>query len=414
MNKLKRASYGFIIYAPVSLWQIKVKLKNIISCFLFIFLSVPIFGKGLTDTTIQPAAAYPDKFLGDLKGLRVGLIINQTSESNGKSLLDVLISRGIRVTKIFVPEHGFRGNEDAGAHIANGIDSATKLPVISLYGANKKPTSAQLDDVDIMIYDLQDVGVRFYTYISTLQYCMEAAANTGKRFMVLDRPNPNGFYVDGPVLEKKHSSFVGMQPIPVVYGMTAGEYARMLVGEGWFAGAASLQLTVVPCRNYTHSRKYILPVPPSPNLRTMDAIYAYPSLCLFEGTPVSVGRGTDKPFMQFGCPEFRGSYSYSFVPRSGYGAKKPPFEDKECFGKVVTKMGFTNQMQLDWLLDAYKAHPQKDKFFTPFFTKLSGTNNLEAQIRDLKNAASIRQSWKKDIIRFKKIRKKYLLYPDFE
>lgn len=369
---------------------------------------------------VMPGAAVAEVYLPLLKGKKVALVINQTSEINGLSILDLLLAYKVNVTRIFVPEHGFRGNEDAGAHIANGVDSATKLPVISLYGNNKKPKPEQLADVDVLVYDLQDVGARFYTYISTLEYCMEACAENGKQLIIFDRPNPNGFYVDGPVLQKEHRSFVGMQPIPVVYGMTPGEYAQMLAGEKWVANAEKLDLKVVPCKNYKHSTKYKLPVPPSPNLRTMEAVYAYPSLCLFEGTPLSLGRGTDKPFRQYGCPEFEGKFTYTFTPTSGYGAKKPPLEGKTCYGELVapTEKDILDQtrgtMQLKWLIKAYELYPTKSKFFTSFFTTLAGTKELEAQIRSGNTAEAIRKSWENDLVAFKKIRKKYLLYDDFE
>jgi uncharacterized protein YbbC (DUF1343 family) len=249
---------------------------------------------------------------------------------------------------------------------------------------------------------------------------MEACAAQHKQFVVLDRPNPNGFYVDGPVLEAQHKSFVGMQCIPVVYGMTAGEYARMLAGERWCSGAAALDLQVVKCIGYTHAGKYKLPVPPSPNLRTMAAVYAYPSLCFFEGTKVSVGRGTSLPFQQFGCPEFAGKFTYSFTPASGPGSKSPLYENKKCFGEVVGSNegevlhNTGGKLQLKWLAAAFAAYPEKDKFFSDFFTKLSGTKALQAQIEKGQSPAAIAKGWQKDIKAFKKIRKKYLLYPDFE
>jgi uncharacterized protein YbbC (DUF1343 family) len=371
-------------------------------------------------TTILPGLAYEKEWVPLLKGKQVAVVINQTSEYNGRSLVDIFREKGIDVRRIFVPEHGFRGGEDAGAHIANGVDSATGLQVISLYGNNKKPTVPQLQDVDVVVYDLQDVGVRFYTYISTLQYCMEACATGNKQFVVLDRPNPNGFYVDGPVLDTACRSFVGMQPIPVVYGMTAGEYAKMLVGERWFPGAALLALTVVRCSGYTHSNLYRLPVAPSPNLRTMEAVYAYPSLCFFEGTPVSVGRGTSMPFRQYGCPQFAGKFSYSFTPVSGYGAKTPPHQDKKCYGELVAGQEkqllkeLDGRVQLKWLIKAWKNYPTKSNFFTSFFTKLSGTPQLEQQIRQGVSEKQIRKSWQASLNSFKQIRKKYLLYPDFD
>lgn len=374
--------------------------------------------KGLYDTAVQPAAYHPNDYLPMLKNKRVALVINQTSEIHGKSLLDVLIDNKIDVKRVFVPEHGFRGTEDAGATIKNSIDSATGLPVVSLYGGNKKPKKEQLTDIDILVYDLQDVGVRFYTYISTLEYCMEACAENGKELMVLDRPNPNGFYIAGPVLEKAHKSFVGMQSIPIVYGMTTGEYAKMLQGESWIATANKLIMHVIKCHNYTHAKLYKLPVPPSPNLQTMEAVYAYPSLCLFEGTVVSVGRGTDKPFRVYGCPEFEGKYVYEFVPMSRTGAKKPPFENQKCYGELVAKTEeeilktVDNDLQLKWIINGYKNYHNRSQYFNSFFTKLAGNTSLEGSIKKGWSEKKIKNSWKTSIREFKEVRKKYLLYPE--
>ena len=368
----------------------------------------------------EPGLAHDKEWLPLLKGKHIAVVVNQTSEYHGRSLVDIFREKNIDIRRIFVPEHGFRGGEDAGAHIANGVDSATGLQVVSLYGNNKKPNASQLQDIDVVVYDLQDVGVRFYTYISTMQYCMEACAAAGKQFVVLDRPNPNGFYVDGPVLDTACRSFVGMQPVPVVYGMTAGEYAKMLVGERWFPGAAAADLRVVACSGYTHSTLYRLPVAPSPNLRTMEAVYAYPSLCFFEGTPISVGRGTDKPFRQYGSPLFAEKMSYSFTPVSGYGAKTPPHQDKKCYGELVAASEkqilkeTDGKLQMKWLIKAWKNYPTKPNFFTSFFTKLSGTPDLQQQIQKSMSDKQIRRSWKDGLDSFKQIRKKYLLYPDFE
>lgn len=389
--------------------------------FLFLLLacgSLPAPTLAKADSA-APAAYAPQLYLSALTGKRIAVVVNQTSEVNGTLLPDALLARSVNVRKIMVPEHGFRGREEAGAHIDNTKDSATGLPVISLYGKNKKPTAEQLSDIDAVVFDLQDVGVRFYTYLSTMEYCMEACAALGKQFIVLDRPNPNGFYVDGPVLEKKHRSFVGMQAIPVVHGMTAGEYALMLKGENLIEGADNLNLRVIPCINYTHSTKYSLPVPPSPNLRTMEAVYAYASLCLFEGTSVSLGRGTDKPFRQFGCPAFEGGYDYSFTPTSMQSALHPPHEGKKCYGKLVapdvseTLTAIDNKMRINWIIEAYNAHPDTAKFFTPFFTTLAGTTRLRQQIQAGMSEKQIRKTWEKELAAFRKVRKKYLLYPDF-
>jgi uncharacterized protein YbbC (DUF1343 family) len=360
------------------------------------------------------------EYLPLLEGKRIGLIINQTSRINDQLLLDTLLTYHVQVTKIFAPEHGFRGQSDAGANVNNMVDSATGIPIVSLYGKNNKPTSEQLKDVDIIVYDLQDVGARFYTYISTLQYAMEACAENGKDFIVLDRPNPNGFYVDGPVLDTSLHSFVGMQPIPVVYGMTVGEYAKMLVGEGWFHNAVQLKLTVIPCVNYDHTDHYTLPVSPSPNLKNMAAIYAYPSLCLFEGTTISVGRGTALPFQQWGSPELSKDFQYTFTPQSTTGATQPMYEGKTCYGELVAPdetavlRVINNSFYLDWLIAAYDAYPDKTKFFNNFFDKLAGNKILKEQIINGVPAAQIHDSWQKDVRSFKEIRKKHLLYKDFE
>jgi len=375
--------------------------------------------QGIFDSTIKPAAADVAAYVPLLKHKRVALVMNQTSEVGGKLLLDILLKKKVKVVRIFTPEHGFRGTEDAGAHVENSRDRETGLPVISLYGSNKKPKDSFLRDIDVLVYDLQDVGVRFYTYISTLEYCMEACAQNHKQLLVLDRPNPNGFYIDGPVLEQEQKSFVGMQRIPVVYGMTAGEYAQMLKGEHWVAGADSLDLQVIKCLNYDHSKKYKVPVAPSPNLRTMEAIYAYPALCFFEGTPISVGRGTDKPFQQYGCPELAGYFDYSFTPESMPGAKAPPHMDKVCYGELVGNtpaevlQKMSGRLNLMWLLKAYNVYPAKDKFFTPFFAKLAGTSKLAVAIKRGEGENLIRNSWQEDLELFRAIRQKYLLYTDF-
>ncbi len=355
-------------------------------------------------------------YLPQLKGKKVALLVNQTSEINGVLLPDTLLKLGVTVVKIFSPEHGFRGNADAGAHVKNGVDARTGLPVISLYGNNKKPSAEQLKDIDVLVYDLQDVGARFYTYISTLQYAMEACGEQKKQLMVLDRPNPLGFIVDGPVLEPGNSSFIGMQPIPVVYGMTAGEYAKMLIGEKWLKGPAPA-LTVIPCAHYTHKSLYALPVSPSPNLKNMAAIYLYPSLCFFEGTALSLGRGTAMPFQQFGHPALKG-YTYSFTPVSMPGATDPPLKNQKCYGKLVADDAakalklIDNKLQIQWLLEGYRNYPEPAKFFIPFFEKLSGTNTLRKQIEQGLTEAEIRKSWEPGLEKFRAIRKKYLLYAE--
>lgn len=361
-------------------------------------------------------AARTGDYLPLLKGKRVAVLVNQTSEVNGKLLPDLLLENKVKLVKIFSPEHGFRGNADAGAHVKNDKDPQTGLPVISLYGNNKKPTAEQLSNVDVVIYDLQDVGARFYTYISSLEYLMEACTEQKKQLIILDRPNPLGNIVDGPVLKKENRSFVGMQAVPVVYGMTAGEYAQMLKGEKWVK-AAGLDLKVIPCDNYNHQTLYRLPVAPSPNLKNMAAIYLYPSLCFFEGTVVSLGRGTDKPFQQYGHPQLKG-FSYSFTPASVTGATNPPLKDKKCYGELVASDANTayrmteNKLQLKWLIKAYQAFPDKNAFFNNFFVKLAGTNTLQEQIKKGMSEEQIRASWQPELEQFKTIRSKYLLYKE--
>lgn len=350
---------------------------------------------------------------------RVAILANQTSIlTNGTHLVDTLLSHGVHIAKIFTPEHGFRGSADAGAKVKDGKDVATGLSIISLYGNNKKPKAEQLQDVDIVIYDLQDVGVRFYTYISSLEYLMEACAENKKELLILDRPNPLGGKVDGPVLDKKFKSFVGMQPIPVVYGMTPAEYARMLVGEKW-VDAPGLKLHVIENQNYTHGSYYALPVSPSPNLKSMTAVYLYPSLCFFEGTKISLGRGTPTPFQIYGHPDLKQIGSYKFTPVSMEGATNPPLRGQLCYGEQVAdnvseaNAAIGDGINLKWLLKAYHAFPDKNGFFLKnnFINLLAGTDALKQQIIAGKSAEEIEESWQADLDAFKEIRKKYLLYP---
>ncbi len=354
-------------------------------------------------------------FLPLLKKKNVAVVANHTSMVNGVNLVDSLIYAGINVSRIFSPEHGFRGNEDAGAHIKDGIDPETGLPVISLYGKHRKPTEVDLKNVDVVVFDLQDVGVRFYTYISTLSLVMEACAEQNIPVIVLDRPNPNGFYVDGPVLQKGFESFVGMYPIPVVYGMTIGEYARMVNGEKWLKNGLQCNLTVVPLKKYKHNMLVELPVKPSPNLPDWQAVYLYPSLCFFEGTVVSVGRGTPKPFQVYGHPKMKGKYS--FVPVSTPGASThPKWENQRCYGVDLSAFAghlghMHEKIHLQWLMDAYKQIGKEPGFFRKYFDTLAGTDALRKQLEAGKSEKQIRKSWQKDLNNFMKIRKKYLLYP---
>ncbi len=365
------------------------------------------------ETPIVVGAERLSSYLPLMKNKRVALLINQTSLVYNKLLLDTLISSGVQVVKIFVPEHGFRGTADAGAHIKNDIDAQTGLPVISLYGKNKKPSAEQMKDIDVLVYDLQDVGVRFYTYISTLEYAMDACIDHKKELLILDRPNPNRHIIDGPVLDTSLRSFVGMQAVPVLYGLTVGEYAQMLVGEQWIKNAKALQYKVIPCLAYDQlvvRMKYILPVPPSPNLKNSNAIRLYPGLCFFEGTVVSVGRGTDKPFEQWGHPDYQGKLNHTFTPKSTVGATKPLLENQICYGIKLDKA--PEDLDISQLLKAYQLSPQKDAFFNSFFEKLAGTKVLRQQIIKGKSEAEIRASWQPELEQFKKIRKKYLLYQD--
>ncbi len=349
--------------------------------------------------------------------LRVGLVANQTSIVNGVHLLDTLIARDVKVVKIFGPEHGFRGDAADGELVESGTDASTGLPVVSLYGNNKKPSQQQLDGVDILVFDIQDVGARFYTYISTLHLAMEAATEKKIPVLVLDRPNPNGHYVDGPVLKSEFKSFVGMHPVPVVHGMTVGEYAKMINGEGWLAGGLTCKLDVIPCEGYSHNSRYELPVAPSPNLPNMTSIYLYPSLAFFEGTEVSVGRGTERPFQQIGMPGFTGG-NHEFTPRSISGVSKfPPHEGETCVGFDLSAGDYENMesINMEWLLKMYQQAPDQSKFFlkSGFFNNLAGNKELMQQIRAGKNEEEIRASWQNDLTAFLEIRQKYLLYEDF-
>ena len=352
-------------------------------------------------------------FVDSLAGKRIAVVANQTSVVNGVHLVDTLLSLQLNVVKVFAPEHGFRGDADAGQHIGHSTDDKTGLPLVSLYGSNKKPTDQQLADVDIIIYDIQDVGVRFYTYISTLHYVMEACADNNKQMVVLDRPNPNGHYIDGPVLEPQYKSFVGMHPVHIVYGMTIGEYAMMINGEGWLHNSKRCQLWVIPCKNYKHKLPYSLPVAPSPNLRTDAAIALYPSLCLFEATSVSVGRGTDKPFEIYGHPKFPVG-SYQFMPIPTIGAKSPLHMNKLCQGIELTLSTTKRpyQINLNYLIEAKELLGDTNVFIdqTAFFNRLAGTATLKEQLDKGWSAKEIRATWRPGLDAFLQTRSKYLLY----
>lgn len=388
-------------------------------------LETPIITEGARKIIV--GANRLQKYLPLLKGKSVGVVANQTSviQSNtvyykdGQEvfaftedhLVDNLLSNKINVTKVFAPEHGFRGTADAGELVKDGIDTKTGVAITSLYGKNKKPSPEQLHGLDMVVFDIQDVGARFYTYISSLHYVMEACAEAGIPVMVLDRPNPNGHYIDGPILEPEHKSFVGMHPIPVVHGMTMGEYAQMINGEKWLTSGIQCELTVITMENYTHDMPYSVPIKPSPNMPNDVAINLYPSLCFFEGTPISAGRGTDKQFQIFGAPSLPSEmYSYTFTPQSNEGAKHPKFKGEKCYGKDLSATKRLSEINLEWLIEGYTAYGKKPSYFIDFFTTLAGTRKLQAQIIQGLSPDEIRESWQDGLKQFNAMRSKYLLY----
>jgi uncharacterized protein YbbC (DUF1343 family) len=377
--------------------------------FLFVLNATHAFAQ-------QSGASQTELYFGLLKNKRVAVVANPTSLVGKTHLVDTLITSGIQLKKIFAPEHGFRGEAGNGDHVSNGIDKKTNLPIFSLYGSHTRPTAEMLADVDVIVFDIQDVGVRFYTFLATMQEVMEAAVISKKAVVVLDRPNPNGYYIDGPVMkDPKLYSFVGQLPIPIVHGCTLGELAKMINGEGWLNGGKSCELTVIPCSDYTHNSYFELPVKPSPNLPNITSIYAYPSLCLFEGTCISIGRGTSLPFQQFGFPNCKVGET-SFNPKEIPGVStNPPFENQLCKGIKVSFEKRPTQLNLSWLMTMYNSYPNKEKFFSSpgFFDKLAGTTQLRKQIVEGLAEDKIRASWQKDLEAYKIIRKKYLLYTDF-
>lgn len=424
----------------------KVPHMKKITPVLLIWLAFSLFitQNAAAQAPILPAAYRTQVYVPLLKGKRVGVFANHTATVGNRHLVDTLLALGVKVTKAFGPEHGFRGTADAGEKIENYTDPATGIPVISLYGKKRKPSAEDLADVDVLVFDIQDVGTRFYTYISSLQEFMEVAFENSKPLMILDRPNPNGFYVDGPVLDTAFRSFVGMQPIPIVHGMTMGEYAFMLAGERWLTPKANekhdyykraknsadtaFHFQVIKCANYTHKSLYQLPIAPSPNIPDMASVYWYASTCLFEGTALSEGRGTDHPFVIFGHPSLPKNL-YAFTPTSRAGAREPKLKDQLCYGwnlygdntSILQKIN--KKVQLQYLLEAYRNFPEKEKFFLvpkagniqfSSFNRLAGNNELMQQIKEGKTEAQIRQSWLPKLDQFKQIRKKYLLYTDFE
>lgn len=367
------------------------------------------------DTAIVVGASRTEEYVPYLKDKRVGLVINNTSLIDGKLSMDTLLAMGVNIVKGFGPEHGFRGKASAGDAIGDETDEKTGIPLISLFGKKYKPTKEDMTGIDVMVFDMQDVGVRFYTYLSTLHYIMEACAENNIELVILDRPNPNDSYVDGPVLEKGSESFVGMHPIPITHGLTFGEYAGMINGQGWLANGAQCKVKVIPMLNYHHGKPYILPVPPSPNLNTQQAVLLYPSTCLFEGTDISEGRGTMYAFSVLGSPKLKGKYDFSFTPVSIPGmSEKPKHLGDTCYGldlrKYNTDVFRDSGINLTWIKDFYNAHPAKDSFFRKSFQHLAGNDKLEQQIKNGVSEAEIRKSWEPALGQYKEIRKKYLIY----
>lgn len=361
---------------------------------------------------IMVGAAHFDQYLSALANKRIALTVNQTSLVGSSHLVDTLLQKGVEIVKIFSPEHGFRGEAADGEKVEYTSDPKTGLRLVSLYGKTRKPTKEMLEDVDVIIFDIQDVGARFYTYISTMHYIMEACAEFGKELMVFDRPNPNGHYVDGPVLDPQFRTFVGMHEIPIVHGLTVGELAQMINGEGWLENGAKCLLTVIKCSEYNHQKPYSLPIRTSPNLPNDQAARLYPTLCLFEGTVMSIGRGTDFPFQVIGYPDPVFG-SFSFTPRSIEGVSKyPKLENQLCWGIDLRNKKGNLDFTLSYLIDAYNKFPEKDKFFIKSFTRLAGNDKLQQQIIAGLSEEDIRQTWQKELQIYKKIRKKYLLYPE--
>jgi uncharacterized protein YbbC (DUF1343 family) len=407
-----------------NLIQIKSKYLILVSKF---FLSIFMVGI-LSCDSIRPKQESNDKkiitganqtqiYLPLLKNKRVAVVANQTSvifkkdreESLYTHLIDSLISLDVNIVKVFAPEHGFRGRADAGEHISDGIDQKTGLPIVSLHGKYRKPTPEILNDIDIVLFDIQDVGVRFYTYISTMSNVMEACAETGIPMIILDRPNPNGHYVDGPILEIEHKSFVGMHPIPLVYGMTIGEYSNMVNGEKWMKNGIQCEITVIPLLNYSHNSEYSLPIRPSPNLPNDKSINLYPGLGFFEGTIINAGRGTEFQFQRYGAPFFP-KVNFTYTPHANFGSKNPKFKDELCYGVDLIDSPKLNKVNLEWIIDAYNKTPKDKDFFGSTFTIHAGNLTLQEQIEAGMSAPEIRATWQKDIETFKNIRSNYLIY----
>ena len=390
-------------------------IKNTALLFVMIVLSCGNSSPYQNKAPLTVAANQLELYLPLLKNKRVGIVANQTSvifkngsglglnggliKNDNTHLVDSLIKRDVSVVKVFAPEHGYRGRADAGEYVKGGVDLKTGLPIVSLYGENRKPNPNVLEDLDVVVFDIQDVGTRFYTFVSTLHYMMEGCAALDIPLIVLDRPNPNGHYVDGPVLDLNYKSFVGMHAVPITHGMTLGEFAKMINGEHWLEDDLNCDLTVIPVANYNRKDAYMLPIPPSPNLPNQKAINLYPSLCLFEGTQVSVGRGTENQFQIFGSP-FLGdeNYSFQFIPKPNFGAKNPKHNAKTCYGKDLKNVDFLNEINLNWLIEAYENTTDKSSFFNSFFTKLAGQTILQQQIEKGWSALEIKKSWQNENI----------------
>ena len=398
------------VFRVVKLVSKRINSSNLIIGIAFLTIACE------AQSEIKISANQTEKYFSILRNKNIAVVANQTSvifknskQSKNTHLVDSLLAHTIKITTVFSPEHGFRGRSDAAEHVANGIDTETGIPIISLYGKSKKPSSEQLKGIDIVLFDIQDVGVRFYTYISTLHYVMEACAENNIPVIVLDRPNPNGHYIDGPTLDLKHKSFVGKHAVPLVYGMTIGEYAQMINGEKWLKNKIKCDLTVIPLKNYTHKSKYNLPIRPSPNLPNSKSINLYPSLGFFEGTPINAGRGTEFQFQRYGSSKFAKT-EFAYFPKPNFGSKYPKDQNKKCFGYNLSKENRLDKVNISWLVNAYNSYPNKDAFFGKTFTIHAGNETLRKQLEEKLTPKEIESSWEKDIETFKVIRKKYLLY----
>ncbi|HLV13727.1 MAG TPA: DUF1343 domain-containing protein [Xanthomarina sp.] len=415
-----------------------IQFKNTFLLFVLVLISCGNFSSTKTEKKVKPndiginepqvpqdiepiivGANQTENYLPLLNGKRVGIVANQTSvifkntnHTENTHLVDSLLALNVNVKKVYSPEHGFRGTVDAGELVASGKDTKTGLPIISLYGKNKKPSLESVKDIDIMIFDVQDVGVRFYTYISTLHYMMETCAEANIPLLILDRPNPNGHYIDGPTLEIEHKSFLGMHPIPLVHGLTIGEFAKMLNGEKWLENNAQCNITVIPVKNYTHNTPYSVPIRPSPNLPNDQSIKLYPSLGLFEGTDINAGRGTEFQFQRYGAPFLdKNSFSFSYTPKENFGAKNPKHKNVLCYGEDLKTVSINNEVSLKWLIKAYNHATDKSKVFnTANFTKHAGTAKLQQQIEAGISEKDIKSTWQKDLENYRKLRANYLIY----